>query len=75
MICPKAATSPGLLPRWLSEEGATIIIAGGMGNRARVLFEQRGIDVVVGAGADDPDRIVEHYLSGSLELGENACDH
>ena len=26
---------PGLLPQWLAERGATIVIAGGMGQRAR----------------------------------------
>jgi predicted Fe-Mo cluster-binding NifX family protein len=29
---------PGLLPPWLAERGATMIIAGGMGQRARALF-------------------------------------
>lgn len=40
---------PGLLPRWLHEQGATVIIAGGMGQRAHQLFAQSGVKVVVGA--------------------------
>ena len=38
---------PGLLPRWLHEQGATVIIAGGMGQRAQQLFSQSGVKVVV----------------------------
>jgi predicted Fe-Mo cluster-binding NifX family protein len=66
---------PGLLPRWLSERGATLIIAGGMGGRARQLFAQNGIEVVVGAPAEAPDALVEAYLGGTLRSGENLCDH
>ena len=66
---------PGALPRWLHEQGATVIIAGGMGQRAQQLFAQNGIAVVVGASADTPDRIVSAYLDGSLQPGDNICDH
>jgi predicted Fe-Mo cluster-binding NifX family protein len=31
---------PGLLPPWLAQHGATLIIAGGMGQRAQVLFAE-----------------------------------
>ena len=66
---------PGLLPRWLAEKGAEMIIAGGMGRRAQGLFEQQNITVVVGAPTDEPDAIVTAYLQGSLVTGENVCDH
>jgi Mrp family chromosome partitioning ATPase/predicted Fe-Mo cluster-binding NifX family protein len=66
---------PGLLPAWLAEQGAQVIIAGGMGQRAQALFSQKGIEVVVGAGAETPERLVEDYLAGTLEAGENICDH
>jgi len=66
---------PGLLPRWLAERGATIIIAGGMGQRAQDLFAQQGIQVVVGAPAETPEHLVGEYLSGTLQTGTNACDH
>jgi len=66
---------PGLLPRWLAEKGATMIIAGGMGSRAQDLFKQQSIAVVVGAPADSPEAIVTAYLDGSLASGENVCDH
>lgn len=66
---------PGLLPRWLHEQGADVVIAGGMGQRAQQLFAQSGIRVLVGAPADTPESIVEAYLKGTLVLGHNTCDH
>lgn len=68
---------PGLLPGLLSEKGANVVIAGGMGMRAQDLFTQRGIKVVVGAGPStgSPEDIVMAYLSGSLTTGANPCDH
>ncbi len=66
---------PGLLPAWLGERGADLIIAGGMGSRAKNLFEQNGIEVVVGAPCEAPERVVEQFLAGELELGDNTCDH
>ena len=66
---------PGALPRWLHELGAKVIIAGGMGRRAQQLFAQNDIVVVVGAPAESPDRLVAAYLDGTLEGGDNLCDH
>ena len=66
---------PGVLPRWLHEQGAGVIIAGGMGQRAQGLFAQHGIEVVVGAAAATPEEIVAQYLGGSLRTGDNLCDH
>ena len=66
---------PGALPRWLHEQGAELIIAGGMGRRAQQLFAEQGIRVAVGAPADAPEDLVAAYLNGSLALGENICDH
>ena len=66
---------PGLLPRWLHEQGADVIIAGGMGQRAQQLFAQNAIRVIVGATAGDPEQIALAFLGGTLETGVNACDH
>ena len=66
---------PGLLPRWLAERGARIIIAGGMGQRAQSLFSENGIRVLVGAPSQTPEELVRSYLAGTIELGENTCDH
>lgn len=66
---------PGVLPRWLSEVGANVVIAGGMGQRAVSLFGEAGIRVVTGAPALEPQVLVQQYLSDSLVTGANACDH
>jgi predicted Fe-Mo cluster-binding NifX family protein len=66
---------PGVLPRWLHQLGVTLVIAGGMGQRAMALFEQNGIDVCAGAPALEPEVVVQSYLAGSLQTGENYCDH
>ncbi len=66
---------PGLLPRWLADKGANLIIAGGMGRRAQDLFSDSGIRVIVGAPAGSPEDVVRDYLAGTLETGGNVCDH
>lgn len=66
---------PGLLPRWLSERGVNIVIAGGMGGRAQGLFAGEGIEVALGVGVTEPQALVQDYLSGQLSTGRNVCDH
>jgi len=66
---------PGVLPAWLSEQGATVIVAGGMGQRAQQLFTNHGIRVVLGAPAETPEAIVAAFLDETLAVGENPCDH
>lgn len=66
---------PGLLPPWLAEHGVTMIIAGGMGERARQLFAQQNIQVVIGAPAETPELLTKKYFAGTLQTGENVCNH
>lgn len=66
---------PGVLPQWLHEKGADLIITGGMGQRAQNLFAQSGVKVVVGASADTPENVVRAYIDGTLQTGQNICDH
>jgi len=66
---------PGVLPRWLHEMGANVIIAGGMGSRAQQLFSENGIKVVTGAPTDTPECLVQQYLTDKLVTGANVCDH
>jgi ATP-binding protein involved in chromosome partitioning len=66
---------PGVLPEWLAEEGVGVVIAGGMGSRAQQLFSQNRIKVVVGAVGTDPENVVLDYMQGSLNVGDNICDH
>jgi predicted Fe-Mo cluster-binding NifX family protein len=66
---------PGVLPKWLHEMGATLIIAGGMGNRAISLFQENNIEVITGAPALPPEELVMNYLNNELVTGKNLCDH
>ena len=66
---------PGVLPQWLNQNGAEVIISGGMGKRAQSFFENYGIKVVLGAPSETPEKLVEQYLSNTLVTGENICDH
>jgi predicted Fe-Mo cluster-binding NifX family protein/cellulose biosynthesis protein BcsQ len=69
------APEPGVLPRWLHENNVSVIIAGGMGQRAQQLFTQDGIKVVIGASGQSPEELVSAYLENTLETGDNICDH
>lgn len=66
---------PGLLPEWIQQQGADIVLAGGMGGRAQGLFAERGVEVVTGAPAEEPTAVAEAYLAGTLVTGANTCDH
>ena len=66
---------PGVLPAWLAEKGVNLIIAGGMGQRAQMLFTDKNIEVIVGAPVDTPEALVAAYLEGTLQAGDNVCDH
>jgi predicted Fe-Mo cluster-binding NifX family protein len=66
---------PGVLPDWLHELGADVIIAGGMGQRAVSLFNEKGIKVIIGAPELEPEALVASYLDNTLMTGDNICDH
>jgi Mrp family chromosome partitioning ATPase/predicted Fe-Mo cluster-binding NifX family protein len=69
------AHEPGVLPRWLTGMQVTLVIAGGMGQRAQQLFTESGIEVICGAPSETPERLVTDYLAGNLAVGRNVCDH
>lgn len=66
---------PGVLPKWLHDQGVNVVISGGMGRRAREFFRILGIRVVVGAPPHTPESITSAFLAGTLHSGENLCDH
>lgn len=69
------AHEPGLYPRWVREQGGMLVIAGGMGEKARSLFNQNGVEVVVGAPIEAPRKVAEDYLGGVLQTTGNFCSH
>jgi len=66
---------PGVLPKWLHENNVSVIIAGGMGQRAQQLFTQNDIKVVIGASSGTPEELVSAFMQDTLETGDNICDH
>ena len=64
-----------MLPAWLAEQGANLVLAGGMGGRAIQLFADQGVEVIVGVPQLDPESLVRAYLAGEIGAGANACDH
>ena len=70
------AHEPGVLPSWLSQQGATLILAGGMGMRAQQFFNQYNIKVIVGVMGDGtPEELALSYVNDTLQSGDNVCDH
>lgn len=65
----------GVLPAWLHQLGCTHIIAGGMGQRAVMLFEQNGVRVLSGVPTMRAEDAVRALLRGELATGANQCDH
>lgn len=63
----------GAYPRWLREQGAEVILAGGMGPRAIQMFDHYGIKVVVGVSGDAPDALVQSFLEGTLISSGDPC--
>lgn len=66
---------PGVLPKWLNDQGVNVVLAGGMGGRALQLFAQQGIKVLTGAPALPPEDLVSQYMENALQTGDNVCDH
>ncbi len=69
------AHEPGVLPAWIAEVGGSVVITGGMGPRAIQLFEQRGIQVVLGVPSVSPRQAAESFLAGNLQAGKSSCSH
>jgi ATP-binding protein involved in chromosome partitioning len=63
----------GIFPVWLRNQGATVILAGGMGPRAIDILGQQGIEVVLGVRGEDPDAVVQSYLNGTLDASGEVC--
>lgn len=66
---------PGVLPKWLNDQAVDIVLAGGMGGRALRIFAEHGIKALTGAPPLPPEEIVSQYMAGTLQTGDNVCDH
>ncbi len=72
IVTPNPGHRPGYLPVFLKELDTNIIIAGGMGETAQKLFNENGIEVVVGAQGLCDDAL-QKYISGELKSTGSIC--
>ncbi|NPV07052.1 MAG: dinitrogenase iron-molybdenum cofactor biosynthesis protein [Anaerolineae bacterium] len=66
-----ARHEPGQVPAFIHQQGAQVMITGGMGGRAVDLFQQLGVEPITGASGT-VRQALDQYLSGSLQ-GAGAC--
>ena len=66
--------APGAIPQFLKEKGCTLIIAGGMGQKAQGLFRQSGIDWIIGVRGE-VDAVINDFLNNTLVVGDSSCEH
>ena len=69
---PNPGHKPGFLPNFLGDMGVEVIIAGGMGGGAVEIFNERNIEVIVGAKGDIEEN-VKKYLKGELISTGTIC--
>lgn len=69
---PNPGHRPGFLPNFLNDIGVNVIISGGMGGGAVEIFNEKGIEVIVGARGNAQEA-VEAYLQGILKSTGSIC--
>ena len=71
-VVPNPGHKPGFLPNFLADHGAEVIVSGGMGGGAVDIFNERGVEVIIGVQGDAREA-VEQYLRGELESTGSIC--
>ena len=71
---PAPKHEPGVLPKFLANQGANIIITGGMGQKAINLFEKENIEVILGAKGTIEENL-QAFNEKSLKSSGSACSH
>lgn len=69
---PNPGHKPGFLPNFLAEQGVNVIISGGMGGIAVDIFNERNVEVVIGACGDAKTAVI-NYLKGNLKTTGSIC--
>ncbi|HCL56632.1 MAG TPA: dinitrogenase iron-molybdenum cofactor biosynthesis protein [Spirochaetia bacterium] len=67
---------PGSFPRWLADLGVSVVLTGGIGQRAIDLFNQSGIQVFGHLEcALTPEEAIALYLNKKLSTNLSPCTH
>lgn len=69
---PNPGHKPGFLPNYLNELGVNVIISGGMGGGAIDIFNEKNIEVIVGAQGASIEA-AQSYLAGNLKSTGSVC--
>ncbi len=69
---PNPGHHPGFLPDFFEKQNIKCIVCGGMGQRAKNLFTEKGIRSILGVQGK-VDEIIDKLLKGELEGGESLC--
>jgi predicted Fe-Mo cluster-binding NifX family protein len=69
---PNPGHKPGFLPNFLNDMGVNVIISGGMGGGAIEIFNEKGIEVIIGARGN-AKTVTEQYLQGMLKSTGSVC--
>lgn len=69
---PNPGHKPGFLPNFLNDMGVNVIISGGMGSGAIDIFNEKNIEVIVGAEGN-AQSAAEQYLQGKLKSTGSVC--
>lgn len=70
---PNPGHKPGFLPNFLNDMGVNVIISGGMGGGAIDIFNEKGIEVIVGATGDAKEA-AKAYIAGNLKSTGSVCN-
>ncbi len=63
---------PGFLPNFLNDMGVNVVISGGMGGGAIEIFNEKGIEVILGASGN-AEEAADAYLQGLLKSTGSVC--
>lgn len=69
------AHEPGVIPTWIAAQGTHVLLTGGLGESARKILVDKGVDVVIGVAPDGAQKIAKDYLNDTLNIAGNQCNH
>ncbi|MCK5879350.1 MAG: P-loop NTPase, partial [Holophagae bacterium] len=69
------AHEPGVIPTWIAAQGTHVLLTGGLGESARKILVDKGVNVVVGVAPDNAEKVAKDFLNDTLNIAGNQCNH
>lgn len=69
------AHEPGVIPTWIAAQGTHVLLTGGLGESARKILVDKGVDVIVGVASDNAEKVAKDFLNDTLNIAGNQCNH